>query len=283
MRAVLLITGIASVAVACGGSSQNPSTTGSTPVPSAGRSSETTTGSATTAPSASSPVKVVALGDSDTTGAGDPTNVGWVGDYAKLLEEQLGRPVEVKNLAEEGKSSDVLLQELQSEKSTQQDVSSAQIVLIGIGGADLNAGDEQLQAGACQGKQCYVPVLHRFGENFDAIVARVRALGQGPTSVKAITLPNALPGAESVIPSFITSEISLYQATAELHVICEAMKKYEGTCVDVLHAFNGPSGTDNAYATGLMNLEDCCYASTKGQQLIARLLLRTGLSPLQLA
>jgi hypothetical protein len=187
------------------------------------------------------------------------------------------------NLAVDGTSSDVLLQELQSDQTTQQDVSSAQIVLIGIGGADLNAGDEQLQAGACKGKQCYVSVLRRFGRNFDAIVARVRALGQGPTAVRAITVPNALPGAESVIPSFITPAISLYQATTERQIVCQAMKQYGGQCVDVLRAFNGPNGTENAYATGLMNLEDCCYASTKGQQLIARLLLRTGLAPLQLS
>ncbi len=221
----------------------------------------------------------MALGDSDTTGAGDPTGVGWVGDYAKLLEQQLGEPVTVQNLAVDGKSSDVLLQELHSDQTTQQAVSSAQIVLIGIGGADLNAGDDQLQAGACKGKQCYVPVLRRFGRNFDLIVSRVRALGHAPTAVRAITLPNALPGAESVIPPFVTPEITLYQAGTELHIICRAMSRYGGKCVDVLHAFNGPEGTQNAYAAGLLNLQDCCYASTKGQHLIAQLLVRTGLAP----
>ena len=38
------------------------------------------------------------------------------------------------------------------------------------------------------------------------------------------------------------------------------------------------SGRENAYKRGLLNHEDCCYPSAKGQQLIADLLLKTGLS-----
>jgi hypothetical protein len=59
------------------------------------------------------------------------------------------------------------------------------------------------------------------------------------------------------------------------------MTKYGGRCIDVLHAFNGPNGTANAYEKGLLSLEDCCYPSAKGQRLMAKLLLRTGLAPLR--
>jgi lysophospholipase L1-like esterase len=223
---------------------------------------------------------IVALGDSDTTGSGDPTGVGWVGYYARSLEQKLEVSVEVDNLAVDGKTSDDLLADLQSDETTRQDVANAEIVLIGIGGADLNAGDANLQAGTCEGKACYIPVLHAFGRNFDAIVAEVRALRGAPTVIRAITLPNALPGAEDVIPPSATPEISLYQAATETRIICQTMKKYGGRCVDVLHAFNGPSGTEDAYKTGLMNLQDCCYASAKGQRLIAELLFKTGLAPI---
>jgi hypothetical protein len=58
------------------------------------------------------------------------------------------------------------------------------------------------------------------------------------------------------------------------------MAKYDGKCIDVLRAFNGPRGTRDAYKTGLLNHEDCCYPSAKGQQLMAELLVKTGLSPL---
>jgi hypothetical protein len=225
----------------------------------------------------------VALGDSDTTGAGDPSSVGWVGYYAAALRSETGDPVDVQNLAVDGKTSQMLLSDLRSDETTETLVTHADIVLIGIGGADLNAGDARLQAGDCAGKACYVPVLRTFARNFDAIVARIRALRDAPTVIRAVTLPNGLPGAEAVVPSFVTPQISLYQARTELRIVCGAMRRSGGRCVDVLHAFNGPSGTRDAYARGLMNLQDCCYASAKGQRLIAALLIKTGLAPLAAA
>src|SRR5438067_5716690 len=86
-------------------------------------------------------LSIVALGDSDTTGAGDPTGKGWVGRYADLVAHTTGLHVEATNLAVDGKTSDQLLAEVRSDQTARQAVSSADIVLIGIGGADLNAGD----------------------------------------------------------------------------------------------------------------------------------------------
>ena len=48
---------------------------------------------------------VVALGDSETTGAGDPTGLGWVGRYARLLRTKLDLKADVTNLAVNGKTS----------------------------------------------------------------------------------------------------------------------------------------------------------------------------------
>jgi lysophospholipase L1-like esterase len=232
-------------------------------------------------PSASEKLNVVALGDSDATGSGDPTGKGWVGRYASLLQQKLGLHAHVTNLAMDGKTSDQLLSELQSDQSARQTVANADIVLIGIGGADLNAGDANLEAGSCNGKACYVPVLRKFGRNFDAIVAEVRHLRDSPTVLRAITLANVFPGAGSVLPPFVTGDLTLYQAATERDLICQTMAKYRGRCVDVLRSFNGPSGMKNAYKSGLMNREACCYPSAKGQQLIADLLFKTGLAPIR--
>ena len=60
------------------------------------------------------------------------------------------------------------------------------------------------------------------------------------------------------------------------------MHKHHGDCIDVLTAFNGASGKNNAYKSGLMNLSDCCYPSAKGQQLMAELLIKTGSTPVVL-
>jgi hypothetical protein len=59
------------------------------------------------------------------------------------------------------------------------------------------------------------------------------------------------------------------------------MVEHGGLCIDDLHAFNGPSGIQNAYESGLMNIQDCCYPSAKGQQLMAELLFKTGLAPIR--
>jgi lysophospholipase L1-like esterase len=218
----------------------------------------------------------VALGDSDATGAGDPTGTGWVGRYGDLVQRKLGVEVQVTNLAGEGKTSDQLLDEVRSDDATRQDLASADVVLMGIGGADLNAGDADLEAGSCKGKACYTPVLQRFERNFEDIVAAVRAATPPDTLLRAITLANVVPGAEDVVPPFATPDLGRYQAAAERDAICAVMQKYKGECIDVLTAFNGRSGLEDGYASGLMNKEECCYPSAKGQQLIAELLVKSG-------
>jgi lysophospholipase L1-like esterase len=76
-------------------------------------------------------LQLVALGDSETTGNGDPTvGGGWVQYYARLLEAKLGSRVEVTNLAQDGLTSDQLLASLQTEP-TSTAVKDAEVVLLG--------------------------------------------------------------------------------------------------------------------------------------------------------
>ena len=225
--------------------------------------------------------RVVALGDSETTGAGDPTGLGWDGRYARLLREKLDRRVELTNLAVEGKTSEQLRSEVRDDPTTRTELEKADVVLLGIGGADLNAGDDALAAGSCRAEACYAPVLRSFARNFDRTVAAIREVqGSKETVLRSITQPNGLTGAEDVIPPFlkrISTRIGRYQARTANRSICQVMARYHGRCIDVLKAFNGPEGTEDAYRKGLMNHDDCCYPSAKGQQLMAELLLRTGL------
>jgi lysophospholipase L1-like esterase len=241
-------------------------------------------GGQSSAAPASSPsaqaIRVVALGDSDTTGTGDPTGQGWVGRYAALVHKATGSAVQVTNLASDGKTSDVLLTEVRSDPATRQALRGAQVVLLGIGGADLNRGDENLQAGRCKGRACYTPLLRQFGRNFDTTVATVRQLAGRSALIRAISLPNGYPGAGDAFPPFVTPGVALYQAVTERTIACGAVRKYGGDCIDVVRTFNGASGTGDAYKAGLMTKDPCCYPSTKGQQLMAQLLYRLGLGPL---
>jgi lysophospholipase L1-like esterase len=225
---------------------------------------------------------VVALGDSDATGEGDRTGLGWVGRYARLLRQRLGLKVVVTNLAQNGKTSRELLSEMRSDPTTRGAVKKAQIVLIGIGGADLGAGDARLEAGRCKGTACYAADLRAFGRNLDATAALIRKLRSSNKAVlRAITLPNVVPGAKDVTPPFITQEIGVYQnKTLKTH-ICGAMTKHRGRCVDAFRAFNGPNGRQNAYAKRWLTKTPCCYPSGAGQQVMAELVFKTGLAPLR--
>lgn len=235
--------------------------------------------------SAGSTLHVVALGDSDAAGNGDAPGMGWVTRYARLLHRRLGVTVDVANLARDGKTTADLLAELRGDAATRARVQAAQVVLLGVGGADLNHGDENFALGRCRAERCYAPVLRTFARNFTAIVGTIRALRGGQrTALRAMTMPNGLTGAEDVIPSYlrpIATRIGVYQARAMERAICDAMANYHGRCIRLLPAFNGPTGTANPYKAGLFNHRDCCYPNARGQQLMATLLLQTGLAPVR--
>ncbi|HEY6570045.1 MAG TPA: GDSL-type esterase/lipase family protein [Candidatus Limnocylindrales bacterium] len=242
--------------------------------------------SAAAAPStaASNALQLVALGDSETTGSGDRTGRGWVEYYAERIREGTGREVNVTNLARNGTRSLDLVMAVQQAADIRNAIAAADIVVLGIGGADLNAGDALLEAGSCGGTDCYDASIAAYGANIDAIAAEIVNLRGGqPTALRAITQPNALTGAESVIPPFlrsISTEVGVHVARGFNAATCAAMAAHDGACVDVLTAINGPDGTGDGYATGLMNIADCCYPSERGHRLIADLLYKTGLEPL---
>ena len=262
----LVVVGLVAVCTGCG-SSGGADKAGPQPTP-----SDTI--------SKSPAVSVVAIGDSDATGIGDASSRGWVGRYGSLLKTKLGTPVAVDNRAVEGQTSDQLRTDVHQDDVLRKAVAGADVVVIGIGGADLNAGDDALSAGKCNGKVCYTKILRRFDANISAIASDIRHLAPHAL-VRAMSLPNAFPGAGSVIPPFITAGISRYEATTERASVCRAVRSNGGRCIDVVMAFNGPSGDGDAYAKGLMTKDPCCYASGKGQQLIAKLLVETGVDGLR--
>ena len=225
---------------------------------------------------------IVALGDSDATGDGDATGLGWVGRYARLLRKERGLKVAVTNLALEGKTSGELLADVRFDGTTRAAVRKAHIVLIGIGGADLGAGDTRLFGGTCEGEACYAADLQAFGRNLSAMAALVRKLRSSRQAVlRAITLPNVIPGGRDVVPPLITDELGVYQNVMLKKGICAAMTSNGGRCVDAFRTFNGAAGDENAYAKGWLTKDPCCYPSGKGQQVMAQLVFASGLKPLR--
>ena len=228
-------------------------------------------------------ILLVALGDSASTGHGDSAGVGWVGYYGALIQERIGRSVQVQNLAVDGMTTDRLLSMLRTSESVRAAVAAADIVTIGIGGNELNIGDAALEAGSCEGPECYVEPAKLYRSNLDAIETAVQQIADGkPQALRAVGMPNGLTGAEDVIPPFLSevaTPVGAGYARLFDQATCEVTLEHGGACVPLRDAFNGPQGTDDAYAAGLMNKVECCYPSTAGHRLIAKMLYEEGLEP----
>ena len=223
---------------------------------------------------------VVALGDSGASGSGDATGLGWGGRYARLLRERLHHRVTFTNLARDGLGTFLLLQQLRSDPTMRATVANADIILFGsTAGSPLNTGDANLQAGTCKGTACYAAQLRPWAKDFNRIVATAKGLrGSKQTVLLGVTDPNVVPGAQGVVPPFATVPLGLFQARTIDKTVCAVLRSHGGKCIDVLTPFNGRSGTEDAYKKGLMNKITCCYASGRGQQLIAELLYHAGLN-----
>jgi lysophospholipase L1-like esterase len=224
-------------------------------------------------------IHVVALGDSDATGIGDSSGRGWVGRYADLLHQARKAKVAVDNRAREGLTSAQLIGAIKTDHELQAGIAKADVVLIGLGGADLNPGDDALSLRSCRGHACYRGILKQFETNLAQIVDAAHELAPSAL-LRAMSLPNSYPGGGEVIPSFITADVSRFQATAERDIVCRVLEQAGGRCADVVRAFNGAAANGDAYQKGLMTKDPCCYPSDEGQQLIARLLVDTGVDGL---
>ena len=191
----------------------------------------------------------------------------------------------VDNRGMNGLTSSGLRAALESNADLRDAIAQADIVALGIGGADVTAGDDALASGSCESTACYDATISEYTSNLDAIAAEIMNIRAGkPTVLRSITQPNVLTGAEDVIPPFlrdIASEVGVYVARGFNKATCDAMTAHGGACIDVLTAINGPDGGADGYKAGLLNLEDCCYPNEEGHRLIADLLYATGLAPLQ--
>ncbi|MEK3881381.1 GDSL-type esterase/lipase family protein [Paenibacillus sp. PL2-23] len=83
-------------------------------------------------------IRMLALGDSLTRGIGDESGQGYVGRVADELKRRSGKPVELLgNLAVSGMTASELADRLEGQKSVQDAVKQANLIVFSIGGNDL--------------------------------------------------------------------------------------------------------------------------------------------------
>jgi hypothetical protein len=96
-----------------------------TPTATTPRTSDASPSVALSASVTSDGLVLVALGDSASTGHGDPSGGGWVEYYAGLIEEGLGRPVTVSNRARDGTTSEQLLSVVTTDATLRAEIADA--------------------------------------------------------------------------------------------------------------------------------------------------------------
>ncbi|MBB3110253.1 lysophospholipase L1-like esterase [Paenibacillus phyllosphaerae] len=90
-------------------------------------------------------LRIAALGDSLTRGAGDPEGKGYVGYMTDLLQDKLDDEIELTNMAVNGQISSELLTLLDQDSNAASQVKAADIIVLSIGGNDLFQGGQTLK------------------------------------------------------------------------------------------------------------------------------------------
>lgn len=115
---------------------------------------------------------IVGLGDSLTRGIGDAEGIGYLGRFVNLLKAETNQEVSLANLAVSGAKAPNLIKQLE-DKGVQYSVAQANIIVLTIGGNDLNPGWDQLGA---MDLTKYQADIEGFSKNIHTIMSRLNSL-----------------------------------------------------------------------------------------------------------
>lgn len=217
-------------------------------------------------------LRLVAIGDSIAAG-GRCDCLAYPGAFGKLVSEELGQPVRVQNLAVSGATSGDLLHEVRIAQPLQSAIRAADIITITIGINDINICGDEVDAG------CFEDGIASAGTNLEALLTEIDALqADHPHMLRATGYYNfniGKPG-DQFGPSF---QVFYAEQLAALNAtICAAMVAHGGLCVELLTAFNGPAGDQDAAA---LLVDDHEHPSAAGHEVIADEIAAAGYAQLR--
>jgi lysophospholipase L1-like esterase len=193
--------------------------------------------------------------------------------YAQLAAEGLGQPVRAQNMAVNGATSDDLLYRLTNMPEYQVAIREADLITISIGFNDIGSCTPGTE------RACYKAAIAGLKTNLEAILTQIDGLqGSHPHVLRETGYYNFVigrTGAAQPDPSFLTfyaKQLAVVNAT-----ICAAATAHDGLCVELLTAFNGPAGDQDA---GSLLADDHLHPSTEGHKLIAQTIADAGYAPL---
>jgi lysophospholipase L1-like esterase len=191
----------------------------------------------------------VALGDSWPQGdhcAGCRT---FAAQYADRIQSLTGRHVSYVDLnGPPATDSATLLASLKTNADVRASVAKADVVLIATGPNEMEPAFEPSKAGTCGGADnadCIRALGATWSKNFDMILTEIRSIrGDRGTAIRLVDAANpflSVPEMREGLPkNFATTNGALIFALLR-DAMCNAAKKHDAVCVDVMPLLNGPN------------------------------------------
>jgi len=200
---------------------------------------------------------------------------------ARAIESQTGTAVMTRNLSShDNLTSGRLLNRIKTDATMRRSVAAADMVMVTIGHNDPPWGDLQEVCGQDEG-QCrdiLETAVDSFASNLGGVLAEVSDLRAGAaTMIRVTNQYNDLVG-DACCPTEASWLPSVHVKDAFNVAACKVAAEHDAPCVDVYHAFNGADGADDA---GPLLAADHTHPSAEGHELIAELIMDTGLAPLR--
>jgi lysophospholipase L1-like esterase len=275
---VILLLGL--LAMGCGGSNtDNAAQAGRTPSQTATPASPARTW------------KLVAIGDSLPYGGQDCGCEPFPELYGKAIARRTGVAVNTANLSEHnGLTSAGLRREILTSPELRRAVAGADIITVTIGHNDTpwNRADDD-----CDGNNrlpprdweaydsaCVRRTAREYGRNLDRVLGEIVALRNGrPAALRVTDDYNDVIGDPhlhaATVPAALRSTRGVLDAYSAL--TCQIARRHHAVCIDTYHKFNGARGVRDA---GALLAADHTHPNSQGHVVIARLLTRSGVTPL---
>ncbi len=243
--------------------------------------------------SAQALLRMVVIGDSMpfTAFCGECTT-GFADEYAADLEARTGRPVEVINRSRDDSAGmHQIRTQVNEDESLRDQVANADVVIVSVGFnnvmpdsstgigclGDMGATAASYMAWAlATTPECRQAGRDSYASDYDVIFSTIKELRAGaPTLLAVLNVHDGNKGNPEVhadsVPQAIQDEAE--QWLTRLYddwnaMLCDRATHAGFACVDVYHAFNGPTGEEPSTVWTV----DGAHPSQAGNDLIAKLL-----------
>jgi lysophospholipase L1-like esterase len=158
-----------------------------------------------------------------------------------------GLPIDFQNDTTNGGTAQELAAMMRTDPAIRGHVEDADIIVIAIGGNDLEPAFNSYKAGNCGGRDrldCFRTVAATLRTAYDGMLTAIDGLRAGrPTAVRMVTTSNEFLSDQSLIETLgadfgTTSGVTITQMDRDAQ--CEVAVRHHAVCVDLGAVLNGP-------------------------------------------